>query len=283
MKRHHKWAIGGFGTVVIIFMIITGILLNGMIVKQKVDYNILNNKINELQTNTQSQINILSENLISTQTSIEESQKAINLLKATAGEDFSGIIEDVINSVMTITTNSGIGSGFIINEEGYVVTNAHVLADETGHLASNINVVTYRGEKIPTEFIGFDGSLDIALLKILGNYDALELADSDEVKQGERVIAIGGPFGLGFSVTDGIVSAVHREGLRGRDIYIQTNTELNPGNSGGPLINKEGKVIGMNNFKISGAEGIGFALESNYINDVVNQIAQQELNITFIS
>ncbi len=283
MKRHHKWAIGGFGTVVIIFMIITGILLNGMIVKQKVDYNILNNKINELQTNTQSQINILSENLISTQTSIEESQKAINLLKATAGEDFSGIIEDVINSVMTITTNSGIGSGFIINEEGYVVTNAHVLADETGHLASNINVVTYRGEKIPTEFIGFDGSLDIALLKILGNYDALELADSDEVKQGERVIAIGGPFGLGFSVTDGIVSAVHREGLRGRDIYIQTNTELNPGNSGGPLINKEGKVIGMNNFKISGAEGIGFALESNYIKDVVNQIAQQELNMTLIS
>jgi len=283
MKRHHKWAIGGFGTVVIIFIIITGILLNGMVVKQKVDYNALNNKINELQTNTQSQINILSENLISTQTSIEESQKAINLLKATAGEDFSGIIEDVINSVMTITTNSGIGSGFIINEEGYVVTNAHVLADETGHLASNINVVTYRGEKIPTEFIGFDGSLDIALLKILGNYDALELADSDEVKQGERVIAIGGPFGLGFSVTDGIVSAVHREGLRGRDIYIQTNTELNPGNSGGPLINKEGKVIGMNNFKISGAEGIGFALESNYIKDVVNQIAQQELNMTLIS
>lgn len=282
LKKHHKWAIGGFGTVVIIFMIITGILLNGMIVKQKVDYNTLNNKINELQTNTQSQINILSENLISTQTNIEESQKAINLLKASAGEDFSGIIEDVINSVMTITTNSGIGSGFIINEEGYVVTNAHVLADETGHLAQNINVITYKGEKIPTEFIGYDVDFDIALLKILGNYNALELADSDEVKQGERVIAIGGPFGLGFSVTDGIVSAVHRAGINEIEAYIQTDAPLNPGNSGGPLINKKGKIIGMNNFKISGAEGIGFALESNYIKDVVNQIAQQELNQTLI-
>jgi len=282
LKKRHKWVIGGFGTLVIIFMIVTGILLNGLIVKQSFDYTTLNNKINELQTNTQSQINILSENLIGTQTGLEESQKAISLLKASAGEDFSGIIEDVINSVMTITTNSGIGSGFIINEEGYVVTNAHVLADETGHLASNINVITYGGEKIPAEFIGFDGSLDIALLKILENYDALELADSDEVKQGERVIAIGGPFGLGFSVTDGIVSAVHREGINEIAAYIQTNTELNPGNSGGPLINKEGKVIGMNNFKISGAEGLGFALESNYIKDIVNQIAQQELNQTLI-
>jgi len=283
MKRHHKWVIGGFSTVVVITLIILAILLNGLIVKQSIDYNTLNNKINELQTNTQSQINILSENLISTQTSIEESQKTINLLKASAGEDFSGIIEDVINSVMTITTNSGIGSGFIINEEGYVVTNAHVLADETGHLTSNINVITYRGEKIPAEFIGFDGSLDITLLKILGNYDALELVDSDEVKQGERVIAIGGPFGLGFSVTDGIVSAVHREGINEIAAYIQTNTELNPGNSGGPLINKEGKVIGMNNFKISGAEGIGFALESNYIKDIVNQISEEELNMTLIN
>jgi len=282
LKKHHKWAIGGFSSIVIIFMITTGILLNGMIVKQKVNYNNLNNKINELQTNTQSQINILSENLISTQTNIEESQKAINLLKASAGEDFSGIIEDVINSVMTITTNSGIGSGFIINEGGYVVTNAHVLADETGHLASNINVITYGGEKIPTEFIGFDGSLDIALLKILGNYDALELADSDKVKQGERVIAIGGPFGLGFSVTDGIVSAIHRKGINGIEAYIQTDAALNPGNSGGPLINKKGEVVGINNFKISDSESLGFALESNYIKDIVNQIAQQELNQTLI-
>jgi len=88
--------------------------------------------------------------------------------------------------------------------------------------------------------------------------------------------------GLQFSVSEGIVSAVHREGLNGKDAYIQTDAALNPGNSGGPLINKEGKVIGINNFKIGSGENLGFALESNYIEEIVNQIGQQILNKTIV-
>ena len=277
MKKHHKWVIGGFSSVVIIALIIIAILLNGLIVKQSIDYNTLNNKILNLQADTQSKLNELTESIIETQTTVEKSQEELILLKASAGEDFSGIIENSISSVVTIRTNIGQGTGFIINGEGYVVTNAHILAGGT-----IIQAITSEQRLIDAQFIGYDMDFDIALLKIPGNYKALDLEDSDEVQIGEKVIAIGNPLGLQFSVSQGIVSAIHREGINGVEAYIQTDDPLNPGNSGGPLINKEGKVIGINNFKIGNSESLGFALESNYIKDVVNQIAQQELNQTLI-
>ena len=102
------------------------------------------------------------------------------------------------------------------------------------------------------------------------------------VNQWEKVIAIGNPLGLQFSVSEGIVSAVHRQGPSQTNSYIQTDAALNPGNSGGPLINKQGKVIGINNFKVGGGESLGFALESNYIENIVNQIALEKLNQTLI-
>jgi len=105
----------------------------------------------------------------------------------------------------------------------------------------------------------------------------LELADSDDVQIGEKVIAIGNPLGLQFSVSEGIVSGIHRPGLNEMEVYIQTDAALNPGNSGGPLINKKGEVIGINNFKIGGTEGMGFALESNSIKETVNEIAMLTL------
>ena len=105
----------------------------------------------------------------------------------------------------------------------------------------------------------------------------MELSDSNEVQVGEKVIAIGNPLGLQFSVTEGIVSNLHMKGTNNLDAYIQTDAALNPGNSGGPLINKQGEVIGMNNFKIGGSEGLGFALESNYIKQVINEIANDVL------
>lgn len=278
MKRHHKWAIGGFGTLVIIFMIIAGIVINGIIVKQSVDYNTLNNKILNLQADTQSKLNELTTNLLETKITVEKSQEELTLLKASAGEDFSGIIEEAIKSVVTIRTEVGQGTGFIIAEEGYIVTNAHILVG-----GYSIQAIPYQQDLIDADFIGYDGDFDIALLKISGDYDFIRLADSDDVQIGEKVIAIGNPLGLQFSVSQGIVSAVHREGINRIGAYIQTDAPLNPGNSGGPLINKEGKVIGINNFKIGDSESLGFALESNYIKDVVNQIAQQELNMTLIS
>ena len=115
------------------------------------------------------------------------------------------------------------------------------------------------------------------LIKILGEYNPLKLADSNDVQIGEKVIAIGNPLGLQFSVSEGIVSAVKRPGLTNINVYIQTDAALNPGNSGGPLINKQGEVIGINNFKVGGGESLGFALESNKIKEVVNDISEKAL------
>ena len=195
-------------------------------------------------------------------------QGEIKLLKGSQ-TDFSLIIEDVIKGVASINTDVSGASGFIVSSDGYVVTNYHVIQD-----ANVVEVNTYKGDTYSASIIGYDSNLDLALLKINGNFDSLELANSDEIKIGTRAAAIGNPLGLSFSVTEGIVSGVDRTGPNGLDVYIQTDVTLNRGNSGGPLINIEGKVIGMNNFKIGDAEALGFAIESNAIRDKINEIAQ---------
>ena len=278
LQRHHKILIGSFSTIVIIFMISTSVFLYLLFVKTNVNYSMLNQKIDSIEKDTNSKITDLSEGLIKTNNLIGSElgslSKELDLLKASAGEDFSGIIEFAVESVVTIRTNSGQGTGFIINENGYIVTNAHVLSDSSGNLASGIRAITSDGNARTADFVGYDGELDIAVLKISGTWDALEFDDSNDVSVGEKVIAIGNPLGLQFSVSQGIVSAIHRTGSNGLVAYIQTDAALNPGNSGGPLINTEGKVIGINNFKIGGGENLGFALESNYIVKTVNKISQ---------
>ena len=287
LQRHHKILIGSFTTVMLIFMITSSTLLYLLFVKSNVNYSVLTDKIETLQKETDTKISGLSEGLIETKNLVGSElgslNKELDLLKASAGEDFSGIVESAISSVVTIRTNSGQGTGFIINSQGYIVTNAHVIADSNGNLASGIQAITSDSNARDAEFVGYEGDLDVALLKISGTWDFLEFGDSDDVSVGEKVIAIGNPLGLQFSVSQGIVSAVHRTGGNGLDAYIQTDAALNPGNSGGPLINILGKVIGINNFKIGGGENLGFALESNYIVESVNKIAQEELNQTLIN
>jgi serine protease Do len=214
------------------------------------------------------------ESLTATQSNLE---KQISSIKAGVSSDFSGIVEGAVNSVVSIKTNVAQGTGFIISSDGYVVTNAHVLEGATYATAITAN----QNSEYMT-LVGYDSDLDLALLKIPGSYEPLEFADSDNVKVGEKVIAIGNPYGLSFSVTEGIISAVHRSvsGYSGK--YIQTDAALNSGNSGGPLINSDGEVIGVNNFKLEG-ENIGLALESNYIVDGINSISLRSLNETLIS
>ncbi len=279
LKKHHKWMIGSFTSLVIIFMVIMGILLNGLIVKQSVDYTTLTNKINELQTNIQSQINLLSGSLADTQLNLEENQQQLSLLKASVGEDFSGIYSNSVDSVVIISTDTGQGTGFIIDEEGYIVTNYHVIEG-----ATRAGIYTSDEEgPYQVALIGKDVFMDLALLKIDGDFEELELGDSKKIQVGEKVIAIGNPYGLQFSATSGSVSQVHRKGPNGLEAYVQIDAAINPGNSGGPLINKQGEVIGIVNFKIGGeAEGLGFALESNYIKETTNEISERELNITLI-
>lgn len=265
-------------------MMISGILLNTILTKQNLNYNLLNNKITEVQTDTQIKFNELSTSILQSQKKLKtlgsqvgSIDEKFNLLKASTSADFSGIIEDAIKSVVTIKTDISQGTGFIIDKEGYIVTNYHVMEN-----AKSARIITYDSETHQVSLIGYDNTLDIALLKISGDFEELKFSDSDDVQIGEKVIAIGNPLGLQFSVSEGIVSATDRQGPSGTNSYIQTDTALNPGNSGGPLINTEGKVIGINNFKISGGESIGFALESNSIEDAVNKIAEEKLNETLI-
>ncbi len=276
--------IGSFSTFLIILLIANSVFIYILYGQLQLSYNRVELNIQELKTDTQSKLNELTINVIKTQeelkslgSQIGSIDQEMNLLKASAGEDFSGIIEDAIKGVVTIRTDVGQGTGFIISDNGYIVTNAHVLVG-----GREIKAITYEQEIMSADFIGYNPDLDISLLKISGNYDELKLTDSDNVQIGEKVIAIGNPLGLQFSVSQGIVSAIHRPGPSGLEAYIQTDAALNPGNSGGPLINKQGKVIGINNFKIGGGESLGFALESNYIKDSVNEISQQFLNQTLI-
>src|SRR3989344_206062 len=283
LKKHHKWMIGGISAVVVIYMIISIILISGLAVKQTSDNNKLANEINKLQADTQSKLNELTENILLVKEDIKQTKenltdigairKEFDLLKASTGEDFSSIIEDSLKGVVTIKTNVAQGTGFIISSDGYIVTNAHMLSG-----ASEVQITTFDENKISAELIGDNPNLDVALLKIEGEYNFLELGNSDETQVGERVIAIGNPLGLQFSVTEGIVSGIHRPGINELEAYVQTDAALNPGNSGGPLINKNGKVIGINNFKLGSGASLGFALESNYIKDAVNAISQEKLN-----
>jgi S1-C subfamily serine protease len=195
----------------------------------------------------------------------------IKLLQA-AQDDFSGVIQDAIKGVVSVGTERSAGTGFVIDNKGYVVTNFHVVQD-----ANTIRVLTFERDILNAQLVGIDSFRDIALLKIEpNNYEALKLADSSEVQVGNKVIAIGNPLGLSFSVTEGIVSAVDREGPNGLNEYVQTDVSLNPGNSGGPLINTRGEVVGINNFKIGGgAEGLGFALESDSIRVAVRSFTNE--------
>jgi len=203
----------------------------------------------------------------------EEFEQEITLLKSPALKgDFSHLIEQSTSSIGTVRAGNSLGTYFIVRKDGYLVTNNHVVEGSS----NEISVLTYDRKVVPAELINSDSVKDLVLLKIPGNYDALPLADSSKVKVGEKVIAIGNPLGLSFTVTEGIVSAVGRTGPNGLSRYIQTDVSLNPGNSGGPLISTQGEVIGINNFKIGGSEGLGFALESDAVREFLDESIPQE-------
>jgi len=267
LKKHHKWLIGSFTSLILIFMVTISIFAYMLFIRQEINYNSLNEKITDSKNSLQSQINLISEDLIDTQTLLEESQQELSSLKASIGEDFSGIYYDAVDSVVIVSTNTGQGTGFIIDRDGYIVTNYHIMEGATA-----AGIYTFSDGPYDVQLIGVDSIMDVALLKIEENFQKLSLGNSDNVNIGEKVIAIGNPYGLQFSATVGSVSQIHRKGPNGLEIYLQIDAAVNPGNSGGPVIDKNGKVIGMVNFKVRGAEGLGFALESNIIKEAVNNI-----------
>jgi serine protease Do len=170
---------------------------------------------------------------------------------------------------------NSLGSGFIIDASGLVVTNNHVIAD-----ADEVNVILNDGSTLKADVIGRDTKTDLALLKVKPTkpLKAVKFGDSDKLRLGEWVIAIGNPFSLGGTVTAGIVSARNRDINSGPyDNYIQTDAAINRGNSGGPLFNLNGEVIGVNTAIISpsgGSIGIGFAVPSKTVVPVIDQLRE---------
>jgi serine protease Do len=176
------------------------------------------------------------------------------------------------NGVRPRDINLGLGSGLIISDNGYIVTNAHVIEQ-----ADEIAVSLSNGETINAEIIGTDPKTDIALIKIeQKDLVAANLGDSDQVRVGQFVIAAGNPFGLSASITSGIVSAKGRSnvGIADYEDFIQTDASINQGNSGGPLVNLDAEVIGINTAMLgrNGNIGIGFAIPINLVKDIVSDL-----------
>jgi serine protease Do len=166
-----------------------------------------------------------------------------------------------------------LGSGFIIDDEGYIVTNNHVVAE-----ADEIKVKLFDEKEFDAEVVGRDSKTDLALIKIKGaeNLKSLPLGDSGSLKVGTWVVAIGSPFGLEQTVTAGIVSAKGRSiGAGPYDDFIQTDASINPGNSGGPLLNLKGQVIGINTAIVARGQGIGFAIPIDLAKSVVSQLKEK--------
>jgi putative serine protease PepD len=181
--------------------------------------------------------------------------------------------------VVEITAGQGQGSGFVYNADGHIITNEHVVAG-----ASSVSVRFWNGKTFTASVVGTDASTDLAVLKVdapASQLFALSLGDSSTLVVGDRVVAIGSPFGLEGTLTSGIVSALHREMTSPNhfaiDNAIQTDAAINHGNSGGPLLNAQGKVVGVNSQIESdsgGNEGVGFAIPSNTVRSVVSAILQ---------
>ncbi len=181
--------------------------------------------------------------------------------------DVTNLVNNVIDSAVSVSTNTSEASGAIITDDNYVVTNYHVVK---GY--ENVTVIDNSGKESKAKVVATQPVRDLAILKAQKDFESyIELGDSDEVLIGEKVIAIGSPEGLEFTVTQGIVSATDRVFKEDEGSFIQTDVPINTGSSGGPLVNTEGKVIGINTFKLEGSESLGFAIPSNDVKELLEQ------------
>ena len=187
-------------------------------------------------------------------------------------DSFNQIYASVKDSVVTIKTNIGRGSGVIVTDQGHVVTNEHVIRG-----ARQIQIITSDNVSFPATIVGTDAITDIALLK--SNYigEPLIFSDSSKAKIGDIVLAIGNPFGVGQTLTQGIISRTNSGHITENplDEFLQSDAAINPGNSGGAMVNTSGKLIGINTMNLSlggGSDGIGLAVPSNLVKNIIEQI-----------
>lgn len=225
----------------------------------------------------------------------QENKQTIEIKESESME--SVVVKKSIDSVVGINTISkvvqqsffgpqsgyveGIGSGSIVSDDGYIVTNSHVVSDGE---AKEINVLFNNGDTAPAELVWNDSSLDLAIIKVdkdNKNLKAIDIGDSDEIGVGDRVVAIGNPLGfeLQSTVTSGIISGLNRSVSFNTGVQMnglmQTDAAINSGNSGGALLNSRGELIGINTAKAGNSDGIGFAIPINTVKPVIDKIREK--------
>ena len=178
--------------------------------------------------------------------------------------------ETLYNSVTVVYTDKGLGSGFAV-DKNIIITNAHVVED-----ASVVSVKLYNDKSYSGKVIKIDKNIDLALIQVDETLTPLKIGSKDDISIGKEVYAIGAPKDIPYTMTKGIISAKNRK-VENHE-YIQIDASINSGNSGGPLVDENGKVIGINTMKITDAEGIGFAIGASDINDFINGVTSEESN-----
>jgi len=246
----------------------------------EIQKNSLQSDINNLRKETSNAVQSLGGNIDQLREETTQSQEDIKKLgedlenlenvQIEASQDFSLIVEDVIRSVVSIKAGNSIGSGVFISPK-YLITNYHVVGNSNTATITNVD-----GSSFQANILSYEPNIDIALLEIPnGNFPYLEFENINDVKVGENVIAVGSPLGLSFSVTQGIISSKQRTGPNNLNIYLQTDTPINLGNSGGPLINLNKKIVAINTWKIANVEGLGFAIRADVAENVYEQMLSQ--------
>ena len=193
-------------------------------------------------------------------------------INLTSRDSYNDIYKSVKNSVVTIQTNKGRGSGVIVSDDGHVVTNEHVIRG-----ANIVNIISLDNNVYSAKIVGVDAITDIALLKSNFKGKAISFSDSSTVEIGDIVLAIGNPFGVGQTLTKGIISRTNSDHITENplDEFLQSDAAINPGNSGGAMVNLKGDLIGINTMNLSlggGSDGIGLAVPSNLVNNITQQL-----------
>lgn len=259
-RKRDKIVIIVFMTVIIILLCILIIKLDTSQTVKSINTNYETNKLSTIsEENVEKKVSNTIDNVV-------KSVVGISKLQQNGNSIFLGDSEEKL----------GLGSGVIVTDNGYILTNQHVV----GNRYSNCYITLENGNTYDGTVVWADTNIDLAIVKIsANNLDYIDLADSDQINLADEVYAIGNPIGIEFqrTVTKGIVSGINRTiKIENEESYmedlIQTDATINEGNSGGPLVNSNGELIGINTVKISNAEGIGFAVPINIIKPIIEKL-----------
>lgn len=241
------------------------------------DFKTLKNQVEYYNQQSIRKIDELQQETGEIKGSVETLSGTVTSLKNSASSDFTDVIDETVPATVAISSSAGIGSGAAINDN-YLITNYHVINGGSGPVSS-IRIRTHDDDYFGANVVAYSPFLDLAILETEENIDEVfKFGDVDDIVLGQKVMAIGSPRGLTFTVTEGIVSQKNRAIDSTNIPYIQTSVAINPGNSGGPLIDTDGRLLGVNTLKISESEGLGFAIPISTIEDFIDEV-ENELDI----